>query len=234
MVANKKAGREPAVRAGLKLLDEHGLDGLTLGAIAKELNVRAPTLYWRFSSKQDLVDAMATQIIADWISPLALPVRGDGWRSWTIRFATTFRASLKRHRDGARLVAGTFLNDGVDLDAMEHGLRVYEDAGIRVGDAILCCRTLYDYVVGFTIEEQAVVSQAGIRDPRYSIEERSSRMGGSKYPLSTQAGPFLLGDFETRFAEGVELIVTGFAARSGAPNESADPTTALIGTEDLP
>lgn len=231
MVTRKRSGREPAVRAGLKLLDEHGLDGLTLGAIAKELNVRAPTLYWRFSSKHDLVDEMATQIIADWISPLALPVDGDGWRSWTIRFATTFRAALKGYRDGARLVAGTFLNDSVDLDAMEHGLRIYADAKIGVGDAILCCRTLYDYVVGFTIEEQAVISPNGVRDPRYSIEDRSSRIGSDSYPLSTEAGPYLLGDFDTRFIEGVELIVTGFTARLQARAEGIGLTQAVTAPE---
>ena len=70
-------GREPAVHVALELPDRYGLDGLTLGAIAKELNVRAPTLYWRFSNKGDLVGEMAMRIIADWIRPLASPKDED-------------------------------------------------------------------------------------------------------------------------------------------------------------
>lgn len=214
MADRHRAGRELAVQAALKLLDEHGLDGLTLGAIAKELNVRAPTLYWRFSNKQDLIDEMATRIIADWIHPLAAPRDGEQWRDWTERFATTFRTALKARRDGARLVAGTYLKYNVDLDAMEHGLTLFASAGIGVGAAILCCRTLYDFVVGFTIEEQAVISPDGVRDPRYSVEDRTARIGTDRYPLATEAGPYLLGDFDQRFAEGLSIFTAGFALRA--------------------
>ena len=44
----------------LKLLNEVGLDGLTLRAIARELDVKAPALYWHFKDKQALLDEMAT------------------------------------------------------------------------------------------------------------------------------------------------------------------------------
>lgn len=214
MADRQRAGREPAVHAALELLDRHGLDGLTLGAIAKELNVRAPTLYWRFSNKKDLIDEMATRIIADWIRPLASPRDGDQWRDWTVRFATTFRRALKARRDGARLVAGTYLKYNVDLDAMEYGLTLFASAGIGVGAAILCCRNLYDFVVGFTIEEQAVISPDGVRDVRYSVEDRTARIGTDRYPLATEAGPYLLGDFDQRFADGLGIFVDGFALRA--------------------
>lgn len=206
----QKAGREPVVRAGLRLLDDLGFEGLTLGAIAKALNVRAPTLYWRFSSKQDLVDEMATQVVADWLA--SLPSHGRDWRGWAVAFATSFREALVARRDGARLVAGTHLKDNVLLQPMEDALRLFAAAGIGVPDAALCIKTLYDFVVGFTLEEQAVVT-LGRRDPRYSLEDRPARVGGGDFPLSIEAGPYLLDGYEERFAAGVRLIVDGFAAR---------------------
>lgn len=212
----QKAGREPVVRAGLRLLDEQGLDKLTLGAIAEKLNVRAPTLYWRFSSKQDLVDEMATQIIADWLRPLSAFASGKGWRDWAVTFATTFRAALRARRDGARLVAGTHMKDNVLLQPMEDALRIFASAGITVADAVLCIKTLYDFVIGFTLEEQAVVPSSGVRDPRYSLKDRPARIGGDDFSLSIEAGPYLLDNFETRFADGVQLILDGFALRLGA------------------
>lgn len=211
-VAKQRGGREPVVRAGLKLLDEVGFDGLTLGAIAKTLNVRAPTLYWRFSSKQDLVDEMATQIVADWLGSLSFREHGHDWRGWAVGFATSFRAALTAHRDGARLVAGTHLKNNVLLQPMEEAFRLFASAGIDVPDAVLCIKTLYDFVIGFTIEEQAVVT-LGERDLRYSIEDRPARIGSGDFPLSIKAGPFMLGDFDERFENGLRLIVDGFTAR---------------------
>ena len=206
----QRAGREPVVRAGLRLLDELGFEGLTLGAIAKALNVRAPTLYWRFSSKQDLVDEMATQVVADWLASLSFYERD--WRRWAIAFATSFRDALVARRDGARLVAGTHLKDNVLLRPMEDALRLFAAAGIGVPDAALCIKTLYDFVIGFALEEQAVVT-LGQRDPRYSLEDRAARAGEGDFPLSIKAGPYLLDGFEERFGAGVRLIVDGFAAR---------------------
>lgn len=214
----QRAGREPVVRAGLALLDELGIEGLTLGAIAKALDVRAPTLYWRFSSKQDLVDEMATKIVADWLGSLSFREHRDDWRGWAFAFADSFRAALIARRDGARLVAGTHLKDNVLLQPMEEALGLFASAGIGVPDAVLCIKTLYDFVIGFTIEEQAV-SNLGKRDPRYSLEDRPARVGSGDFPLSIEAGPYLLDGFENRFENGVRLIVDGFAAgldRAGA------------------
>ena len=55
----------------LKLLNEVGLDGLTLRAIAKELDVKAPALYWHFKDKQALLDEMATEMFRRMIAGAA-------------------------------------------------------------------------------------------------------------------------------------------------------------------
>ena len=218
----QKAGREPVVRAGLVILSEVGLERLTLGAIAKALNVRAPTLYWRFSSKQDLVDEMATRVVSDWLGSLSTREHGQDWRGWANAFAASFRAALTARRDGARLVAGTHLKDNVLLQPMEEALRLFASAGIGVPDAVLCIKTLYDFVIGFTLEEQAVMT-LGRRDPRYSLEDRPARVGDGDYPLSIKAGPYLLDDFAGRFERGVCLIIDGFAARLAGLKPEAEP-----------
>jgi len=48
--------RDLVVNTALKLLDEVGLDGLTLRKLAAELGVQAPALYWHFKNKQALLD----------------------------------------------------------------------------------------------------------------------------------------------------------------------------------
>ncbi|NUR85911.1 MAG: helix-turn-helix transcriptional regulator, partial [Nonomuraea sp.] len=50
--------RELIVRTALRLLDEVGLEKLSLRRLAKELGAHPTALYWHFSGKQELLDAM--------------------------------------------------------------------------------------------------------------------------------------------------------------------------------
>ncbi len=216
-----RVGREPVVRAGLKLLDRVGLDGLTLRAIAAELGVQAPTLYWRFRDKQDLVDEMASQVLADYAATLLETVqhsRETTWPAWTKHSALRFRAELLRYRDGARMVAGTHLKDTSVYAVMETALGVFAAVGVAPDEAAVCLKTVYDFVIGFTIEQQAVISPIGERDPRYSLQAREARMDPARYPLARSIGPTLFAQYDAVFERGLDLVIAGFA--QGLPRRS--------------
>jgi len=53
-----------ATRAGLKRLNEVGLKRLILRLLGRELKVQAARLYWHFKSKEELIDEMATILLA--------------------------------------------------------------------------------------------------------------------------------------------------------------------------
>ncbi|HEX8806526.1 MAG TPA: TetR family transcriptional regulator, partial [Candidatus Aquilonibacter sp.] len=61
-MTTKGLSRETIVQAALELLNELGIDGLTVRALASRLGVRAPTLYWHVKNKQELLDEMATEV----------------------------------------------------------------------------------------------------------------------------------------------------------------------------
>ena len=69
--------RAQVVTAAIELLDEVGLDGLTLRRLAQELGVQAPALYWHFKDKQELLDQMMVTISAT-EAPVELPDGGPG------------------------------------------------------------------------------------------------------------------------------------------------------------
>src|SRR5690242_16760864 len=96
-----------AVRVALRLLEADGLDKLTVRRLASELGVKAPALYWHFSSKRALLDHVTDVIVAPVVA--ALPPADVPWLRWLEEAATALRAALLAHRDGARVAIGADL-----------------------------------------------------------------------------------------------------------------------------
>src|SRR5690606_3069358 len=94
----KAIGRDQIVASAFRLLDEAGLDGVSLRKVACQLGIRAPSLYWHFKSKQALVDAMADALIQDVARDVPA---GQSWRETLLQLAREFRHAFKAHRDGA-------------------------------------------------------------------------------------------------------------------------------------
>jgi TetR/AcrR family transcriptional regulator, tetracycline repressor protein len=200
--------REKVVRAALRLLDKAGLDGLTLRRLATELRVQAPALYWHFKNKQELLDEMATCVLAAAIEEM-LPGQQANWRDWAMHLGQAIRRMLLRHRDGAKMISGTYLTNSSLYVPMEAALRRLVEAGLTASEAICLSRTIYCYAVGFAIEEQAVYPRPGRRDPRYDLQTRAARMRpAEKFPLVLAAGEEM-SDFDRQFQKGLQLIVRG-------------------------
>lgn len=97
--------REQIVAAAFAVLDEHGLDGLTMRRVAGRLGVQAAALYWHVSDKADLLDEMGTSMWRTATVPLFREPDQDVARGLTDA-ARSFRATMLAHRDGATVFAG--------------------------------------------------------------------------------------------------------------------------------
>ena len=121
-------------RVALDLLNETGLDGLTLRAIAKELDVKAPALYWHFKDKQALLDEMATEMVRGAAADLAGTPDAD-WQTSVTTAMRALRRMLLRYRDGAKVYSGTYFTDTSYAAPVEVQLRRLTEAGERELDA---------------------------------------------------------------------------------------------------
>lgn len=207
--------RKTVVRTGLRVLDDVGLDALTLRKIASELGVQPPALYWHFKSKRDLIDEMATTLLTDHTQPVP---HDTPWEEFARTYGDGLRRMLLTHRDGAKMFAGTYLTDTSVYTHQDAALRLLTDAGFSLTDAGQVFWTIYTYTIGFVIEEQAVYPRAGQRDERYDMQRRTERMADQDVPLAAAAGPLLFDDFDRRYARGLQAIVTGVAAWRSAPS----------------
>ena len=204
-----KVNREMVARSGLKLLNEVGLEQLTLRRLAVELKVQAPTIYWHFTNKQELLDEMATMVLADGAKELVPTRKSLDWRVWAATFGSGLRKTLLKYRDGARMVAGTRLTNTEYMETSELIATRLVEAGFSVRQTVVLLSTIYSYTLSFVMEEQAVFPTPGQRSSQYDIEKRNARLDPARFPLLRQGGAILFDRFDRRYKEGLELILNG-------------------------
>ncbi|MFD7879207.1 TetR/AcrR family transcriptional regulator [Streptomyces sp. NPDC059766] len=204
--------KKQVVEAALRLLNETGLDGLTLRAIAKELDVQAPALYWHFKNKQELLDEMATEMYRRMAeSPGQAP--DTDWRERLLTANRALRAALLSYRDGAKVFSGSRFTGTLHAVEMERTLTLFTEAGFTLAQAVRATTTAYLYTLGFVTEEQGVQPLPGERREGYDVTERARLM--ADFPLSARAGALIFEDYDRNFEEGLAVIVTGIGARFG-------------------
>ncbi|MHA7985419.1 TetR/AcrR family transcriptional regulator C-terminal domain-containing protein [Rathayibacter sp. CAU 1779] len=209
----KGLSRDAIVSATLELLDEVGLEGLTVRALAAKLDVKAPALYWHVRDKAALFDEVATEVWRGVGEELADVADGTPWDAELRRFCDVLRSALLRHRDGAKAFSGTYLTDPGILGAQESGLQRWLAQGFSVRDTARAFALANSFVVGFCIEEQAV-AQADDRQ-QYDLQARAERVGAEEHPLTVEVGAEIFGDRDAQFAALVDLVVVAVGGTRG-------------------
>jgi TetR/AcrR family transcriptional regulator, tetracycline repressor protein len=208
-----KINRDMVTWAGLKLLNEVGLERLTLRLLASQLKVQAATLYWHFKSKEELIDEMGTMVLAEG-APQLVPVKDSGdWSVWAASFGVGLRKTLLAYRDGARMVAGTRLTNTQFMKTAEHIAGKLVANGFTVRQTVILLSTIYNYTLSFVMEEQAVFPRPGERSPQYDIARRNAKLDRREFPILRQAGAILFDKFDRRYEEGLKLILLGAKLR---------------------
>jgi TetR/AcrR family tetracycline transcriptional repressor len=203
------------VQAAFDVLDEAGMDGLTVRALAARLGVKAPALYWHVASKQALLDEMATQVwrrVGDVIAalPADLP-----WRDLMRTYAATMRKELLAHRDGAKAFSGTTLTDPDVIRRQEVTFANLVRQGFTLPDAARGLLLLHYFTIGACVEEQATAQAIDSADDRYKPSRRAEMIGPDA-PLAIEAGDVIFGDPDTRFAELTAMLLAAIATKASA------------------
>ncbi|MBB4897383.1 TetR/AcrR family transcriptional regulator [Streptomyces griseomycini] len=204
--------RRRVVDTALRLLNEVGLEGLTLRTIARELDVKAPALYWHFKDKQALLDEMATEMYRRMVAGTALDP-DDTWRERLLKANRGLRAALLGYRDGARVFSGSRFTGTEHAEQMEDVLRLLTAAGLTLAQAARATSTTYLYTLGFVTEEQGVQPLPGERREGYDMDERARLL--ADFPLAAAAGAEIFADYDRHYEEGLALLIAGIGAQYG-------------------
>lgn len=214
--------RERILAAALALLDEVGLDGLTMRRLAERLEVQAGALYRHVRDKDELLDLLAEAICADQPEPdPALP-----WREQLHRLAANQVRMLRSRRDAARIVAGTPPTGPERLRLIDATLRALLLGGFSEGAAMQAAALLNSYVTGLVLEEDlGPAGAAGGQTEAPAANVWFAAIATGRYPSlgRTVAGlrdPAAFGP-EQRFSFGLNVLLAGLEwhLRQGTPQE---------------
>lgn len=205
--------RQSIVQQAFAALNEAGLEKLTLRRLAAKLHVQAPAIYWHFRNKQDLLDEMATEVMRQLSRELPAFDSMRSWQDWCFHLGERLRCTLLTYRDGARMFSGTYLTDPSLYAAMETNLSNLVSCGFSFRLAVVALTSIYSYTVGFVIEEQATELARGKANPQYDLKRRNARIDREELPLAYAAGKEMFAAYDSRFVEGLGLIVAGMESR---------------------
>lgn len=109
--------RKGAVAAALAVIDEHGLSGFGLGAVAQRLGVKTPSLYHHFASKDDLLSEVARSLLTKGALPPFAP--DTDWIERIVDISVASWRSVLRHPRAAVLLL-RFIPTSMMIGAYEH------------------------------------------------------------------------------------------------------------------
>lgn len=155
--------KQHIIKVALELLNDSGLEGVTLRKLASRLDVKAPALYWHFKNKKALVNEMAETILQMEFHNLTGRKNNESWQDWLVKIFNRLRKALLSHTDGGRVVAGAHLSLTM-ADLSELAMKTLVDAGMSMRQSRLIILTATRFTFGHVIEEQTSVSEQEIQE----------------------------------------------------------------------
>jgi TetR/AcrR family transcriptional regulator, tetracycline repressor protein len=218
--------RDRVVRAALELLDEVGLEGLSMRRLADRLGVQAASVYWHVRDKEELLDLVFDRVIGEIEVPEPNPSR---WREQLAEVAHKTRRVTNSHRDIAWVQLGRFPIGPNALTFSEGMLAILRAGGLSDRTSAYAGQLIPLYVSAFALEEGL-----GLRSPggdEASPEDVLDMIRGYFASLPVERFPNLValaaditgGDPDERFEFGLELLLDGLERESPRGNRGSSP-----------
>ena len=203
--------RERIVDAALRVMDDEGLDALTMRRVARELGVEAMSLYNHVRDKDDLLDGVRERILAGFPFP---ELDEDDWFETGRRIARAWRQLLKSHPDALELLAEKHAppTSTDALRPMELALEVLRNIGVPDCDAMKVFHAFGGYIQGFVMMERQM--DFGKGPEAGEVGRMVAAISGEELPCVAAALPYLAeNDPDEQFAFGLDLLFEGLRAR---------------------
>jgi len=197
--------REQVVTTALELVEEQGLDALSMRRLGARLGIEAMTLYTYVSSKDDLLDAVAGTVL----SALELPPEEDDWQSRIRAVVASWAGMQRRHPRAFPLVYRANLPTDAVRRTTEHVLDALRVGGFDAAGTALAYQTLVCFLDGALLGWPPESYRAG-----EAWRRAAKRIDPARYPRQAEVAPFAAElRWDDVWESGLDLLLRGLAAR---------------------
>ena len=178
---------DDVVSAALELLDEVGLRGFTMRALAQRLGTYPASVYWHVGSRGDVLTAASARVLRELIESLP----DDGirpWDEWVADFARAYRRMIHAHPAFGQIAVSRFDVEVLAPDALERLVGVLGRGGFHESQLAGAYNALIGSVGGWVAMEVIAPDDGGGYD--------EERMAASVRELASDEYPTIVANVE--------------------------------------
>jgi AcrR family transcriptional regulator len=207
--AKAPLSRDGVIQAGLKVLREEGIEGVTMRRVASELDTGAASLYVYVANREDLLNQMFDAVVGE-------VDLGDGpdpqrWREQLVAILTAARDAMDRYPGIARVPLANVPTGPNATRAADQMLGILRAGGVDDRSAAWFTDAVSLYLNAASYET-SIYAEAGRQAEVVGEEvgDAFSRLDPADYPNIAALLPMLTkGDGDERFAFGLQLMING-------------------------
>ena len=216
MKTNEVRTREPLTRdrviaAALRVMDQEGLEAVSMRRVAREVGVEAMSLYHHVEDKEDLLDGICEQVMAEF----EFPHPGTDWAENCRQGARAWRRLLKAHPAVMRLFAEQ-RGPVRSVDSMrptEFALEILGSSGLSDRDTAQAFHAFGGYIQGFVMMELGSIAGGADEEHVKMHGELAAAMPDEFPALRAVFRYFAECDPDEQFEFGLDLLIRGLEAK---------------------
>jgi AcrR family transcriptional regulator len=213
--SREKLTRERVIAAALQVLDEDGLEAVTMRRVAREVGVEAMSLYNHVKDKDDLLQGVCNRVMADF----EFPTEPGEWADRCRAGARSWRRVLQAHPDVMRLFAethGPSTSSPESLKPTEFALRLLQEVGLSDRDTVQAFHAFGGYIQGFAMMEGGSI-KGRAPEEHYPLLGEANELLEEFPTLHAVSQYWAECDADEQFEFGLDLLVRGLQARVAGP-----------------
>jgi TetR/AcrR family tetracycline transcriptional repressor len=205
--------KRKALEVALDIVDNEGIDSLSIRRLAERLNVNGASLYHHFENKEEIVVGAAKLALEEVRTP---QTHDEPWQIWIMRNARQLRQALREHPD---LIPVMLRREplGIGVVQLDATVTLLEREGVPIGAIAPLITALELFAIGSALHEARAEGTSTGKD---IDPTRTPNLGRALEQASVSADDIF--DLVCRqIIDGVLSAATAKAATGKAPTEPA-------------
>jgi AcrR family transcriptional regulator len=190
--------KKTIVEASIKILNRDSVEGLSMRTLAKELSIKAASLYWHFSGKAELFGAIAEYLCTQ----LVLPDNTADAKSYLFEVNKQYRAMLLGTRDAVAICVNSIPNTPKRLEIIGAIGDKMLEMGIKQQNLMTASNLVNNYVLSFVADEYRFKNV-----PPEKMQELEKLLNIREMQMLRSTG-----DFDEQFLYGLRVVFAGLEA----------------------